>query len=125
MKNPRDITVIEKGYVYAVPIYEVTNEGVVEHMTPDPTVPGGFIAETRPIVFCKGNKANDSQTRQSGVFVESLIEVVKDRLTSVNVGELATRETSVAITKLEEALMWLEKRSADRKIRGVEQTYQK
>jgi hypothetical protein len=35
-------------------------------------------------------------------------------------GKFPCRENSIAITKLEEALMWLNKRTADRVKRGVE-----
>lgn len=35
------------------------------------------------------------------------------------------RENAIVITKLEESLMWLEKRTADRKARSVEGTNQK
>lgn len=63
--------------------------------------------------------------RQEGVFVESLIELLIDRLKTVNTGELATRETSITITKLEEAQLWLDKRSADRANRNVQGTYSK
>jgi hypothetical protein len=42
----------------------------------------------------------------------------------VNLPPYATRETSLAITKLEEALHWLAARTADRVRRGVEGTSQ-
>lgn len=113
MKNPREINIEEPGYRYAVPFYGVTNEGISDLAYP-------FL-----IKFCKGDKSDELKPRQEGVFVESLLEVVKHRLQTVNVGELFTRETAVAITKIEEAIMWLEKRSNDRKIRQVEGTYQK
>lgn len=112
MKNPRDIIVEVPGFNYLLPMYEVTNEGIIDH-------------NHRNLEFCRGDKSDESKPRQQGVFVESLLEAIQHRLTTVNVGELATRETSIAITKIQEALMWLEKRTADRKIRGVEQTYQR
>lgn len=112
MKEPRSIEVIEAGFKYEVPVYAVTNDGIVDDAV-------------QQINFCRGDKADEAKPRQVGVFVESLIEAVVHRLKTVNTGELATRETSTAITKLEEAQMWLGKRSADRKLRGVEQTYQK
>lgn len=115
MINPRIIKVREAGYKYELPSYSVTNDGIKE----------GIEYSALEIPFCKGDKSDESKPRQTGVFVESLIECIIDRLKTVNVGELASRETSVAITKLEEAIMWLEKRSNDRKIRNVEGTYQK
>lgn len=51
---------------------------------------------------------------------EDLIEVVLDRLRDFQNGKFPCRENAIAITKLEEALMWLDKRTLDRKERGVE-----
>jgi len=73
--------------------------------------------------FCKGNKLDESALRQEGVFTETLIQAAKQYLESVNVGAMATRETSMVITKLDGALMWIDKRSNDRKIREVQNTY--
>lgn len=112
MKNPRVIETVIPGASYIVPTYEVTNEGLIDGME---------VA----ITFCKGNKEDESVFRQPGFFDVTLIETAKRYLESVNVGELACRETSNAITKLDEALMWLGKRAEDRKLRGVQGTYQK
>jgi hypothetical protein len=56
----------------------------------------------------------------NGITDQALIAVVLDRLRSFNDGQFRCRENSIAITKLEEALMWLEKRGNDRARRGVE-----
>ena len=61
----------------------------------------------------------------NGCHNEDLIAIVLDRLYSLNQGDFACRENSIAITKLEEALMWLNKRTLDRRLRGVEGTSQK
>lgn len=61
----------------------------------------------------------------NGCHNEDLIAIVLDRLYSLNQGDFKCRENSIAITKLEEAMMWLNKRTADRKARGVEGTSQK
>ena len=50
---------------------------------------------------------------------EELLSVLINRMKFLN-GKFACRENSIVITKLEEALMWLEKRTADRKARNVE-----
>jgi hypothetical protein len=114
--NPREISEIVPGYTYGLPVYKVTDDGVVKSTETE----HGWL-----IKFCKGDKSNRSVERQDGIFVESLIETAIRRLKAVNVGDLATRETSTAITNLEQGLMWLNKRSEDRKIRGVEGTYKK
>lgn len=61
----------------------------------------------------------------NGCHNEDLIAIVIDRLQCLNQGNFACRENAIAITKLEEALMWLNKRTADRKARNVEGTSQK
>ncbi len=59
----------------------------------------------------------------NGVMNEDLIAMVIDRLQSFQESEFKCRENAVAITKLEEALMWLRKRTQDREDRGVEGTH--
>jgi len=112
MKNPKQIEMVIAGATYIVPTYKVTNEGIVD-------------GQGLTMFFCKGNKEDESVLRQEGVFTETLIQTAKQYLESVNVGEMASRDTSMVITKLDEALMWINKRSEDRKLRGVQATYQK
>jgi hypothetical protein len=59
----------------------------------------------------------------NGLQSEQLIAVLVHRLGVLNKA-FPCRENSIAITKLEEARLWLEKRTADRKARGVEGTNQ-
>ena len=61
----------------------------------------------------------------NGCHNEDLIAIVIDRLQCLNQGDFACREHSIAITKLEEALLWLNKRTQDRIARNVEGTSQK
>jgi hypothetical protein len=56
----------------------------------------------------------------NGITDQALLAIVLDRLRSFNDGQFRCRENSVAITKIEEALMWMEKRANDRSRRGVE-----
>ncbi len=56
----------------------------------------------------------------NGVTLESLIVVCIDQLQQFQEGPFKSRENACAITKLEEAQMWLEKRTRDRGARGVE-----
>ena len=58
----------------------------------------------------------------NGCHHEDLIVVVIDRLQHYQAGEYACRENDQVLTKLEEALMWLRKRTTDRENRGVEGT---
>ncbi len=58
-------------------------------------------------------------TIQDGTTNEEVIRMLIDRLNYQH-SKFPSRETALAITKQEESLMWLEKRTADRKKRGVE-----
>jgi hypothetical protein len=58
----------------------------------------------------------------NGISQEALLAVVIDRLRSFQAGAYACRENALALTKCEEALMWLQKRTRDRIARGVEGT---
>lgn len=62
-------------------------------------------------------------TIHDGTTNEEVLRVLIDRLRGLG-AKLPSRENSIAVTKLEEALMWLEKRTADRKARSVEGTRQ-
>lgn len=58
----------------------------------------------------------------NGTTNEYVIELIIQRLESLNQPPFNCRENSLAITKLEEALMWLQSRTAKRVQRGVEGT---
>ena len=77
-----------------------------EHITP--------IAE---IHFQHGARNEEGST--DGVLDCDLLEIVRDRLKAFQNGEFATRENACAITHIEEALMWMNKRVEDRAERGV------
>ncbi len=55
----------------------------------------------------------------NGCQVDTMIEAAKVILEKLN-QQFPCRENACAITKLDEALMWLEKRKKDREKRGVE-----
>lgn len=61
----------------------------------------------------------------NGVTQEVLIAICIDRLRSFQAGQFACRENAVALTNLEQAQMWLMKRTRDRLARGVEGTHEK
>jgi hypothetical protein len=60
----------------------------------------------------------------NGCHNEDLIAIVIDRLQSFQKSQFVCRENAIAITKLEEALLWLGKRTSDRQSRGVEGTHE-
>lgn len=61
----------------------------------------------------------------NGISNEALLAIVEDRLLGFQSGSFACRENAIALTKLQEAMMWLQKRTRDRIARGVEGTNQK
>ncbi len=68
-------------------------------------------------------------SKTDGVTNEEVLRVLIHRLKFLNGewqgGKFKCRENSLAITKIEEALMWLEKRTSDRLNRKVEGTHEK
>lgn len=60
-------------------------------------------------------------TVNDGTTNEEVLKVLIDRLKTLG-AKLPSKENAMAVTKCEEALMWLEKRTADRTARGVEGT---
>lgn len=61
----------------------------------------------------------------NGISNEALLAIVEDRLAGFQSGAYACRENAVALTKIQEAMMWLQKRTHDRMRRGVEGTHTK
>ena len=58
----------------------------------------------------------------NGVNNEDLLNMVVERLECFQKSPSACRENAIAITKLEEALLWLRKRTEGRVQRGIEET---
>lgn len=58
----------------------------------------------------------------NGVSNEALLKIVAHRLQGFQSGDFRCRENALALTKIEEALMWLESRTKGRMARGVEGT---
>lgn len=113
MKNPKLIFNNDGDvWTFEVPTFRVTDDGMED-------------GAGTTIHLCRGDKADGAKPRQEGLFTETLLQVCKQYLEGVNKGELASRDTSMAITKIDEALLWIGKRAEDRKLREVQGTYQK
>lgn len=113
-----DKTIVEKvaEHQYAVPLYSVEEgKGIV------------LQEQMLDINFVRGSIVGNENIlpKQDGVLVEQLLEVCLQHLKGVNVGPLATRETSLAITAIEEAQLRLYQREYNRKKAGTLGTYQK
>lgn len=59
----------------------------------------------------------------NGVMGENLIAICIKRLEYFQNSDFATKENAMALTKLQEAMMWLQKRTSDRELREVEGTH--
>ena len=65
----------------------------------------------------------EDRVEPNGAFVEGVIAAAVDRLEFYNESKFRCRENSLAITHLQEALHWLQHRTADREVRAVEGTH--
>lgn len=65
----------------------------------------------------------EDRMEPNGAFVETVIAAAIQRIEYYNATRFRCRENSLAITKLEEALHWLNARTARREIEGVEGTH--
>lgn len=61
---------------------------------------------------------------KNGLYVEEALQQCVDRLNKYQ-SELPCRENAVAITHIETAILWLNRRTQDRLSRGVEGTKEK
>ena len=75
------------------------------------------------ITFQNGARKDESAIH--GVLDTDLLEIVRDRLKGFQNGDFATRENAIALTHIEEALLWMNKRVEDRAARNVLGTYEK
>ena len=61
----------------------------------------------------------------NGTSLENVLDLLKLRLEGFQKGPFRCRTNALAITKIEEAMMWLEERTKQRVSQGVEGTNQK
>ncbi len=79
--------------------------------------PGDFPAGE--LGFIKFQEGPIKESGINGCHNEDLINIVIHRLLGFQSGDFKCRENALALTKLEEAIMWLNKRTSDRNNRGV------
>ena len=103
-------------------IIEPNNEGYeykLENFDNKETFQSIFFIKKEPIT----EGSSEMKVVQDGTTNEELLEVLIHRL-GVLSSKFPSRENSIAITKIQEALMWLNKRTTDRLKRGVEDKHQ-
>lgn len=71
-----------------------------------------------------GRVGTDERIEPNGAFVETVLEAVKQRIEYYNAAGFGCRENSLAITKIEEAIHWLNARTNRRVAQNVEGTHE-
>ena len=74
-------------------------------------------------VLIKFQNGAINETGVNGISNEALLSVVEDRLKCFQSGPYACRENAIALTKLQETMMWLQSRTRERMARNVEGTH--
>ena len=80
---------------------------------------GGASVEVCDIRFQDGHPG---EVGYNGILDSALLAVLIDRLKGFQSGPFSSREGAIALTKLEEALLWMDKRVANRTAQGVMNT---
>lgn len=83
------------------------------------SLPGSGISAL-PVLFQNGVL---TEVGINGSTNEAYLAILIDRMRGFQNGPFKCRENALALTYLEEALMWLQKRTRDRLARGVEGTH--
>ena len=112
------LAIEEKGNGGAYHKYVIQKDELV-----DTTTSKHEVIPLTTIQFQNGPRHEENSIH--GVIDEDLLEIVRHRLQCFQEGEFATRENAIALTHIEEALLWLNKRKEDRLERGVLGTYNK
>lgn len=88
--------------------------------TKNPSDPDDQDSDTALILFQNGPI---NEVGVNGVTHEALLAIVADRLRAFQAGPFATRYNALALTHIEEAQNWLNRRTLERTRRGVEGTH--
>lgn len=80
--------------------------------------------DDKEVLHVKFQVGGTATTERNGVFIEDLLIVAYAKLDEYN-KHLPSRENSLALTKIEEALQWLTSRKVERETRGVYGTEEK
>lgn len=114
IKLKEDFEILENGTRYNLPKYRVVDGKGIERT-------GDFLS----LEFVRGSKlGSENVEKKEGTLHEHLLSAMIHDLKFKN-SLVPSREGSIVITKLQEALQWLRERQIDRVKRDVEGTYQK
>jgi hypothetical protein len=87
------------------------------------TLDGSPALVEQPFVTIKFQAGISPAVGVNGCIIEDVIDVLVTRLEGFQRGPFRCRENALAITKLEEAKLWLTERTRKRQAQGVEGTY--
>lgn len=117
-----DFKIIEDGFSYSLPVYDVTDKGLQKV---EDTGEKNDPYQNQVINFLRGSKLGDEDVeKKRGTLHEHIISVLIHDLKFKN-QLVPARETSMTIEKLQEALHWMRDRQINRKNREVLGTYKK
>ena len=91
----------------------------------EPSLPLNGSDDFTPFVKVSFQNGPVKESGINGCHHEDLLAIVIDRLQHFQAGEYTCRENAIALTKIEEAMHWLNHRTNARKKRGVEGTHKK
>lgn len=80
--------------------------------------------EGKPVAKITWQHGGTAENARNGAFIEDILAVAYARL-AIFQDKFPCRENAVALTKIEEAVLWLAQRKAERENRGVYGTEQK
>ena len=117
----RKLNTIQKreklNIVYALDEAGTGNASHEYRITPNGCDEQGNSYPSQDISFQQGPRKNPNSIH--GVLDTDLLEIVRDRLKGFQSGEFSCRENACALTHIEEALMWMNRRVEDRIERQV------
>jgi len=118
-----DFKIIEEGTKYLLPKYKVLDGLGIERIKDTGEENDPF--QNQIIEFVRGSKLGEETVeKREGTLHEHLLSVMIHDLKFKN-SLVPSREVSIVITKLEEALQWLRARQIDRIKRDILGTYKK
>jgi hypothetical protein len=109
----------EPGSGGANHLYHITGFSSKTNPSDPWTARHGQPAEHSTILFQNGPIP---EVGVNGLTHEAVLAILIDRMRGFQKGPFACRENAIALTHLEESLMWLQKRTLARLARGVEGT---
>lgn len=117
--SKREFKVLEEGHKYSLPVYEI--DGGLKRIEDTGTPDDPF--QNQIISFVRGSTdSDDNVPKKRGTLHEHLLSMMIHDLKYKN-SLVPSREGSLVITKLQEALHWMEERQKDRENRNVVGTY--